>query len=340
MRVNKLGILSLLLAFVLVVAACGKDKAPEEEVGLVDGETEQNGQTEEPAEFPELDRTDLGADTIVATFEGGEVNGEEFATYIAVQGFLQPSYPVNEAEFRQEAVKFYIAERILAANIKEEDKVSAQESLDRMWEQLVARYDEEKRQRGYDALGITEENVKQFLLNYFMTESQFKRQITDEEITNTYNELATELTTASVRHILVATEERKPDGTSKELRTLEEAKKIADDLYAQLHSGADMATLATEHTDDPGSKELGGLYENVSVAQWVPEFKQAALDQEIGVIGEPVKTDFGYHIIRVEDRQVTPLEEIREPLMGRITSEKFMAYFQDELPEKIIEIKL
>ncbi|MEB1807391.1 MAG: peptidyl-prolyl cis-trans isomerase [Bacillaceae bacterium] len=130
----------------------------------------------------------------------------------------------------------------------------------------------------------------------------------------------------------------KPDGTFEDFRTDEEAKAIAIDLYQQLIVGADFENFAKEYSEDQGSRDNGGLYVDVPVSQWVPEFKQATLEQEIGKIGVPFKTDFGYHIIRVEKRNTTELNDIREQILSELAYEKLSEYVSEILPSKIIEI--
>jgi peptidyl-prolyl cis-trans isomerase C len=89
------------------------------------------------------------------------------------------------------------------------------------------------------------------------------------------------------RHILVPTEE--------------EAKAI----LAQLKGGADFATLAKEKSKDPGGAE-GGDLGYFTKEQMVPEFSQVAFRLDKGQISDPVKTQFGWHIIKVEDKRIKP----------------------------------
>jgi foldase protein PrsA len=345
MRFKKFGLIFLVVVLTLVITACGGDKQeePDEQGQGEEQGQDKEGQAEQPqpgqqeVQFTEIDRTDLGEDKVVATYEGGEIRGDQLANYLAFYGFINPQSPVNEVDFRKEITKFLIVQEMFSPQAENEDW--AQEKVDQIWERMAQQYDEETLQKGYDTLQLTEEEVKQHFLDYFLTESYFRDQIDEEEIQNTYNEMKGELTTASVRHILVVTQERQPDGSFVEKRTEEEAKEIADDLYQQLQEGANFAELAKEHSEDPGSKENGGLYENVPVSQWVPEFKEATLQQEIDEVGQPVKTDFGYHIIRVEDRQVRSLEEIRDPLVQQLANEKMGKYVTETLPE-LIEINL
>ncbi len=75
----------------------------------------------------------------------------------------------------------------------------------------------------------------------------------------------------------------------------------ANDLYNQLMKGADFAKLAREKSDD-GSKVQGGDLGWAGKGQWVKPFEDACFNGKIGVIQKPVKTQFGYHIIKVTDR--------------------------------------
>jgi parvulin-like peptidyl-prolyl isomerase len=91
------------------------------------------------------------------------------------------------------------------------------------------------------------------------------------------------------RHVLVETEEE------------------ANAVYERLQNGEDFATVAREVSQDTGSAERGGDLDWQPRSFFVKEFGDAAFTQEIGEIGEPVKTDFGYHIIQVIAREELPL---------------------------------
>ena len=89
------------------------------------------------------------------------------------------------------------------------------------------------------------------------------------------------------RHILVPTEE--------------EAKAIE----AELKKGADFATLAKEKSKDPGAAD-GGDLGYFTKDQMVPEFAEAAFKLDKGQVSEPIHTQFGWHIIKVEDKRTKP----------------------------------
>ncbi|NNF00175.1 MAG: hypothetical protein HKN25_14240 [Pyrinomonadaceae bacterium] len=82
---------------------------------------------------------------------------------------------------------------------------------------------------------------------------------------------------------------------------IKEKKEKADEVLKKVNEGGDFAELAKEYSDDPGSKESGGLFEDVPKGQMVPEFEKAALALKPGeTTKELVKTKFGYHIIKLE----------------------------------------
>lgn len=86
-----------------------------------------------------------------------------------------------------------------------------------------------------------------------------------------------------------------------ELGSKEEKKAQAEQLLQRAKGGEDFAALAKEFSDDPGSKEKGGLYENIVEGSFVPEFEKAVFSMQPGEIyAELVPTKFGFHIIKLE----------------------------------------
>jgi parvulin-like peptidyl-prolyl isomerase len=87
-----------------------------------------------------------------------------------------------------------------------------------------------------------------------------------------------------------------------ELQTTEKQQK-AEEILARVKAGEDFAKIAKEVSDDPGSKETGGLYKGITKGQFVPEFEEAALAVQPGeIVDHLVKSKFGYHIIKLESR--------------------------------------
>ena len=118
------------------------------------------------------------------------------------------------------------------------------------------------------------------------------------------------------RHILVAV---KPDATPEQK---EAAKKKAEELLAKAKAGEDFAKLASDNTDDPGSKAKGGDLGFFTQGSMVGKFEQAAFALKPGEVSGVVETEFGYHIIKQEERKAAeqqPYESVKEQVKARAT---------------------
>ncbi len=92
----------------------------------------------------------------------------------------------------------------------------------------------------------------------------------------------------------------------------------ANKIYKELKAGADFATVAKEKSQDPGSGKKGGELGWFGKGQMVPEFEKAAFKGKIGKIQRPVKSQFGWHIIKVEDK--TRNEFVVESIVNKIVA--------------------
>lgn len=102
-----------------------------------------------------------------------------------------------------------------------------------------------------------------------------------------------------VRHILVATMQQDPQtGQTNQIRDTATAYKLADSIQTAIRGGSNFDSLAAKLSDDPGSKDKGGVYDNFPSGQMVPEFNDFAFLSRPGSKGI-VKTQFGYHYIEV-----------------------------------------
>lgn len=110
----------------------------------------------------------------------------------------------------------------------------------------------------------------------------------------------------SARHILVKV---KAEGSSEPGLSEEKARERILECAEAFKKGGKWEELAKKYSDDSGSKDKAGLYEETTFGQFVPEFEAAVRKQEIGKLGEPVKTKYGYHLIQVETRQDGELQE-------------------------------
>jgi peptidyl-prolyl cis-trans isomerase D len=117
------------------------------------------------------------------------------------------------------------------------------------------------------------------------------------------------------RHILV----RVPRGADE--ATVAAAKARAEAILARVRGGEDFAAVARETSDDPGSKQAGGDLGLFPRGHMVPAFEEVAFSLEPGAISDVVRTDFGFHVIQVQEHlpaHTTPFAEVREALAAEI----------------------
>jgi peptidyl-prolyl cis-trans isomerase C len=153
------------------------------------------------------------------------------------------------------------------------------------------------------------------VLHQATIDSAIASKISDEDVKARYDkEVAGRPPEEEVkaRHILVKTED--------------EAKK----LIAELDGGAKFEDLAAKHTTDPSGKDSGGDLGYFGVGMMVPEFEKAAMETAVGAYTKtPVKTQFGFHIIKVEDKRAKaapPLEQVKDQVKSLLLRERYGAF--------------
>jgi peptidyl-prolyl cis-trans isomerase D len=152
-------------------------------------------------------------------------------------------------------------------------------------------------------------------------------QVTRDDLQRYYNDRQDQFRvpeTVSVRHILIKTPPPGPDGKV-DPKGVEAARARAQDVLKQLKSGAKFEDLARKYSEDPGSKDKGGLYETVERGRMVPEFDKAAFSLPKGQVSDLVQTSFGFHIMRVEEHQAArlkSLDEAKPEIEGAVAQEK------------------
>ena len=160
--------------------------------------------------------------------------------------------------------------------------------------------------------GMTVDDLKGQIKSTLLLEAIAAKDVTiEEEELKTYydenKEQYEEPEQVKARHILVADEE------------------TAKNVLKKLETGEDFAEVAKEMSTDPGSKEKGGDLGFFEKGMMDPSFEESAFSLDIGETSPPVKSMFGYHIIRVEEKKperLPPFEEVRDDVVRQVTKQK------------------
>ncbi len=152
--------------------------------------------------------------------------------------------------------------------------------------------------------------AKELLAQMVMKKTLSSVTVTDEEAKAYYEEhkeMFAEPANVTAKHILVASEE--------------EAKKVQDEIAS---GSVTFEEAASKYSTCP-SKEQGGNLGAFSRGMMVPEFEEAAFNLDLGVVSEPVKTQFGYHLIKVEDKKESStksFEEVKDQVVSMLIQER------------------
>lgn len=164
--------------------------------------------------------------------------------------------------------------------------------------------------------------------------------VTDDEIADAYEmqlDQYKEPEKANARHILIKVEE----GASEE--DVQKAKAKAEEVLALVMAeGADFAELAKQYSEGP-SKDSGGDLGWFQREQMVKEFSDAVFNMKKGEITGPVKTDFGFHIIKLEDikpAHTRTIEEVKDEIRNKLTKEKATELAASKAEESYDEVTL
>ncbi|WP_020181072.1 peptidylprolyl isomerase [Methylopila sp. M107] len=207
-----------------------------------------------------------------------KIDGEEITAgdvEIATDDLQQSMASMTEPQRRDYALN-YLIDLKLAAKAAEKDKLGDSDAF--------------KKRLGY---------LKDRALMEELLQKEAKAAVTEERLRKLYDDTAKNLKPEEevrARHILVKTED--------------EAKKVED----RLSKGEDFAKVANEVSTDPGSGKQGGDLGFFGRGQMVPVFEETAFKLEPGKVSPPVKSQFGWHVIKLEEkrtRPVPPFEQVR-----------------------------
>jgi len=163
---------------------------------------------------------------------------------------------------------------------------------------------------------------KRLLMQAALTQAT-KAAVSDEALKKTYEEAVKQQKPEEevhARHILFRAD-------PKDEKASAEAEAKAKDVAAKVKKGEDFATLAKQLTEDPSGKENGGDLGFFAEDQMVPEFATVAFKLKPGEVSDPVKTQFGWHVIKVEEKREKPVPTFEQvkPQIEQFLAQKAQA---------------
>lgn len=243
-------------------------------------------------------------------------------------------------QLREEAMDLVI-EQELAAQAAEEEGIEADaEEVDKQIGELREVFDTDAQFRmKLEADGFTEESYRRHVERMAAAKIYLDRvrmgvaDVSDAEIEKFYAENERRLTLpvqVRVRHILLRW---KPLGTQDDRAAL---RKQMQPILERARAGENFAALAREFSEDTSTRSAGGDTGFFGPGTMVPAFEKAAYSLKVGEVSDPVSTDFGVHILKLEERQesrLLSLDEVREQLRNYLREQKMEAAVQKKLDE-------
>jgi parvulin-like peptidyl-prolyl isomerase len=302
--------------------------------------TSSASQAQKPAEFaPDTlqqllnpPKAEAPLPDVVAVVEGKDIKKEELeqalATVLAGQGIPADQLPAAQ---KAEGYKMLLNELVLEKLVS--SRASAvevkDEQVDARIEQIKSRFPspeafEEQLKKAGQTVGKLREDVTGSIRQQEWVESQIKDapQATDKEAEEFFQKNPQQFEKAEqvrASHILVALQK------DAEESVVAEKKKAAEAIVARVKAGEAFDKLAAELSEDPSAKQNSGDLNFFTKEQMVPEFSQVAFSMKKGDLSDPVRSQFGFHVIQVTDRkdgEKMTLESVKPQLLIFLNRQK------------------
>jgi peptidyl-prolyl cis-trans isomerase C len=191
-----------------------------------------------------------------------------------------------------------------------------------------------------EQLELLKDNI--IAIEYLKKEVTNKVEVSEEDVKAYYESHKDEFKTPEMvrsRHILIKTDPPASDNDKKK------AKEKAEEILKKIKAGEDFAKLASDVSDDTGSKPKGGELGFFPKGRMVKSFEDAAFSLKPGEVSGIVETQFGYHIIKVEEKKEpgmepfdTAKEKIKQKLLQERTKTKVTEFIEKAMKEANIEV--
>lgn len=294
-------LLIAMLASTMVLGACGNQA----------NDSKKDTKVEEKAS----DVKDLDKDTI-AIVNGEKISKDAYKEEMSFYGAMLAS----RQNLKNSIVQMMVQDKLIADDIKANKIEISDKEVNESFLNSVKQFGgQEQFDKMLDDYNMDVEKFKETVrkdLMYQKHKEWFEKEnpVTDEEIKQYYEDNKDQFAKRDASHILV------------------EDEKTANEIKEKLDNGEDFADLAKEYSKDTANAANGGNLGTFSRGQMVKEFEDAAFKLKEGEISEPIKTQFGYHIIKI-NKVADSVEDNKEAITKALNDKKYADYIK-ELNEK------
>lgn len=230
-----------------------------------------------------------------------------------------------------EALESLISEKIVELEVKKENIEVTEEDIEKEIKKIIDYYGgEDAFNQALENVGYTKDDMKKNIKASIEIEKLLTPSIniTEDEMKQYFDDNKTSFAQqeqAKTSHILVDSEEK------------------AQEVKNKLLAGEDFIELAKEYSLDPSNKDSGGDLGYVVRGEMVPEFEEVVFTLEVGKISDPVRTQYGYHIIKVEEikeAKEANYDEIKEEIKEILIQQQMPTAYDEWLQKKREEYKV
>lgn len=293
----------LLVAITIIVSACNSNTTEGAVARVNDGEISEVEYNEE---------LDVNRKIFKKQY------GEEFLSQVGPDGNTM------DDNLKQQVLDKLLAEELISQKTKEKDIEVTEEEVEEKLKEIEASLGGEEQYKEFlSSNGISDEYFrnntrKEILMEKYYEDYLENTEIDEKEIEEFYEENKEDLVVVKARHILLTDEEE------------------ANTALERIKSGEDFEQVAIEESID-GSAAQGGDLGYFTKGNMIKEFEDAAFSLGVGETSDLVKTEVGYHIIKVEDRKES-LEDLEEQIGMMLKQQNYEQHVKDLREDADIEI--
>lgn len=295
-----------------------------------------------------------GCSATVATINGVAVKQDEVEAYVNFLLIQDPEASANLTNEERIDLEKNIMDSLLVVKLLEQyaannNIVVSQEEIDMQIDGVISSYASESefesdlKNKNVDRKFLEYELQNQILRNKIYSEATVEVIVTGEQIEEYYDENREAMfkipSRIRVSHILSMFPWIEDKAIEENDKDREKAKDEIEFVAEQLENGAEFGDMAREYSDDSATSTDGGDLGFITEGQMVEEFETAAFSLEVGETSDIVETMFGYHIIKVFDKEegtIQGFEEVKENISVYLTNQKKVEKWE-EFIKKLIE---